>query len=52
MILKWWICYSGSDNGGMIFLSEAASTVINLTDTMQYKIRRLAQVSEFMHLHY
>ena len=43
-------CYTGSDNGGVIFLSEAA--VINLTDTMQYKIRRLAQVSESMHLHY
>ena len=35
-------CYTGSDNG-VIFLSEAA--VINLTDTLQRKLKRLAQVS-------
>ena len=36
-------CYTGSDNG-MIFLSEAA--VVNMTDTLQRKLKRLAQVSE------
>ena len=36
-------CYTGSDNG-VIFLSEAA--VINLTDTLQRKLKRLAQVSK------
>lgn len=36
-------CYTGSDNG-VIFLSEAA--VVNLTDTLQRKLKRLAQVFE------
>ena len=36
-------CYTGSDNG-VIFLSEAA--VVNLTDTLQRKLKRLAQVSK------
>lgn len=34
-------CYTGSDTG-VIFLSEAA--VINLTDSLQRRLQRLAQV--------
>ena len=34
-------CYTGSDTG-VIFLSEAA--VVNLSDTLQRKLKRLAQV--------
>ena len=35
-------CYTGSDTG-VIFLSEAA--VVNLSDSLQRKLKRLAEVS-------
>ena len=34
-------CYTGSDTG-VVFLSEAA--VVNLSDTLQQRLKRLAQV--------